>query len=214
MVVSIAASAAERPGTSETLPQTQARIVATLSFFNALGRLVGGSVGDFISAREGSTTLLDRSSVTAFTAVLALVSQLWGMQADTLGRPFFRSLQVPTALTGLAQGFVFGTIPVLTIEYFGLSRFSTNNGFFALAPAFFGWASSSAFGAAYDAATRRYSSLQLRAVCAHGPSCYRPALVYTASLACFALVLAIVLIWRRSRTIRSKLYRREPTQHG
>lgn len=69
-------------------------------------------------------------------ASLFVVSQI--LAATTGTAEGWAGLALPTAVTGLSYGCLFGLMPVLTLEFFGIHSFSSNNGLISLAPAVFG----------------------------------------------------------------------------
>lgn len=68
------------------------------------------------------------------TSLLFLLSQLSLLSISR--NPSY--LFLPTALTGLAHGCLFGLSGIIGLERFGIKSFSQTNGVLALAPAFFG----------------------------------------------------------------------------
>lgn len=136
----------------------QARLVSLLSIFNFVGRLVSGFGSDYLLHRRkgGSqkthsrtgdsrpsstttTTTVARGSIPRvvflpLTSLLFLLSQL-SLLAISHDPAY---LGLPTALTGLAHGCLFGLSGIIGLERFGIKSFSQTNGVLALAPALFG----------------------------------------------------------------------------
>lgn len=83
--------------------------------------------------RRRWTGSLPRVTFLPLTGLLFLASQLTLLLTARPSR-----LYLPTALTGLAHGCLFGLSGIIGLERFGMRSFSQTNGVLALAPAVFG----------------------------------------------------------------------------
>lgn len=109
----------------------QSRLVSLLSIFNCLGRLFSGFGSDYLLHHR--LLPLPRVFWLPLTASLLLSSQLAALAVSSP-----RALWIPTALTGLAHGCLFGLSGIIGLERFGIKSWSQTNGVLALAPAVFG----------------------------------------------------------------------------
>ena len=156
---------AESTLTPAQIARHQARLVSLLSIFNFLGRLVSGFGSDYLLHRRrkggsqaikktdsgtgetrssstttrGVPTTVARGSIPRvvflpLTSLLFLLSQLSLLSISHDPAYLF----LPTALTGLAHGCLFGLSGIIGLERFGIKSFSQTNGVLALAPALFG----------------------------------------------------------------------------
>ena len=153
---------AESTLTPAQIARHQARLVSLLSIFNFLGRLVSGFGSDYLlhrrrkggsqatkktdsgtgETRSSSTTAtatptrgsIPRVVFLPLTSLLFLLSQLSLLSISHDPAYLF----LPTALTGLAHGCLFGLSGIIGLERFGIKSFSQTNGVLALAPALFG----------------------------------------------------------------------------
>jgi hypothetical protein len=147
--------------TPAQIARHQARLVSLLSIFNFVGRLLSGFGSDYLlhrrkgGSRSMNTTdsrtgdIRPSSTTTAtsipngsiprvvflpLTSLLFLLSQLSLLSISHDPAYLF----LPTALTGLAHGCLFGLSGIIGLERFGIKSFSQTNGVLALAPALFG----------------------------------------------------------------------------
>ncbi|BGP31464.1 hypothetical protein JCM10296v2_003228 [Rhodotorula toruloides] len=121
----------------------QSRLVSLLSIFNCLGRLLSGFGSDYLLHHR--LLALPRVFWLPLTASLLLSSQLAALAVSSP-----KALWIPTALTGLAHGCLFGLSGIIGLERFGIKSWSQTNGVLALAPAVFGQSTNLLFGAIYD----------------------------------------------------------------
>ncbi|KAJ8294749.1 putative transporter mch1 [Rhodotorula toruloides] len=121
----------------------QSRLVSLLSIFNCLGRLFSGFGSDYLLHHR--LLPLPRVFWLPLTASLLLSSQLAALAVSSP-----RALWIPTALTGLAHGCLFGLSGIIGLERFGIKSWSQTNGVLALAPAVFGQSTNLLFGTIYD----------------------------------------------------------------
>ncbi|BGO98815.1 hypothetical protein NBRC10513v2_003211 [Rhodotorula toruloides] len=121
----------------------QSRLVSLLSIFNCLGRLLSGFGSDYLLHHR--LLPLPRVFWLPLTASLLLSSQLAALAVSSP-----RALWIPTALTGLAHGCLFGLSGIIGLERFGIKSWSQTNGVLALAPAIFGQSTNLLFGTIYD----------------------------------------------------------------
>ncbi|BGP24099.1 hypothetical protein JCM10295v2_003001 [Rhodotorula toruloides] len=121
----------------------QSRLVSLLSILNCLGRLLSGFGSDYLLHHPRFP--LPRVLWRPLTACVLLSSQL---SALAVSSP--KALWIPTALTGLAHGCLFGLSGIIGLERFGIKSWSQTNGVLALAPALFGQSTNLLFGTIYD----------------------------------------------------------------
>ncbi|BGP36703.1 hypothetical protein JCM10449v2_000604 [Rhodotorula kratochvilovae] len=129
------------------LAAAQSRLVSLLSIFNCAGRLAVGFSSDFFTHHAGPARFARIWWLVA-TASLFVVSQVLAAQADRVSG--IGGLALPTAVVGFAYGNLFGSVPVVCLERFGMAAFSQNNGFLTLSPSVFANFSNLLFGAVYD----------------------------------------------------------------
>ncbi|KZV69069.1 MFS general substrate transporter [Peniophora sp. CONT] len=120
----------------------QAAQVSTISVMNFAGRLAIGVAADITKQRFGRP----RSFCMTGVAALFIISQLVLINTGDVGK-----LWIASACLGFAYGSLFGLLPTLTIEWFGLAHFSENWGFISLFPVVGGNLFSLAFGRNLDA---------------------------------------------------------------
>ncbi|KAL1741130.1 major facilitator superfamily domain-containing protein [Schizophyllum fasciatum] len=119
----------------------QATQVSILSLMNCAGRVVTGLASDFVKTRMGRV----RSVLLIAIASCFLISQIMAANIDDPA-----SLWMATAALGFSYGSLFGVMPAVIIEWFGIVHFSENWGFVSLAPMFAGNLFSLAFGRNLD----------------------------------------------------------------
>jgi len=175
----------------------QAAQVSTLSVMNFLGRILIGLTSDFAKNRLH----YPRSYCLPLVAFLFLVSQIAVIGIDDVSHLWWA-----TALLGLAYGSVFGLFPTVAIQMFGLSHFSENWGYLALAPMFGGNLFSIIIGRNLDAhvpsgggTTELSSSTDYQ--CLEGRECYIDAFYMTTVACIVALMLGIWMGWRERRML-------------
>ncbi|GAA5881119.1 hypothetical protein JCM3774_000879 [Rhodotorula dairenensis] len=159
------------------------------------------------------------TSVLFFLSQLALVatSSTSEVRGGGGGGGGPRRLWIPTALTGLAHGCLFGLSGIIGLERFGIRNFSQTNGVLALAPALFGQATNLIFGRIYDShlvesSSSSFSSFELLDLglgpggggptCTAGRACFIRATYLTCgmSLAATAVGLVLALARKEMRT--------------
>lgn len=119
----------------------QATQVSVISIMNCAGRIAIGLASDFVKTRLGRV----RSVLLIGVATAFCTSQILASNIDD---PSW--LWVASALLGFSHGSLFGFMPAVVIEWFGMIHFSENWGFLSLAPMFAGNLFSLAFGANLD----------------------------------------------------------------
>ncbi|GAA6047344.1 hypothetical protein JCM3770_001898 [Rhodotorula araucariae] len=194
------------------LAQAQSRLVSLLSIFNCAGRLAVGFSSDFFLHHAGPARFARIWWLVA-TASLFVVSQVLAGQADRIS-----GLALPTAAVGFAYGTLFGSVPVVCLERFGMISFSQNNGFLTLSPSVFANFSNLLFGAVYDSHVtppttptpapapvpalasniKRGLAAPPAHVCALGRECFAAAFRATTLMSLVAVALAGWLATRRS----------------
>ncbi|KAI0310364.1 major facilitator superfamily domain-containing protein [Amylostereum chailletii] len=120
----------------------QAAQVSALSLTNFAGRILIGLAADATKARAR----LPRSCCLALVAALFVLAQGVLLRTQDVAH-----LWVASAALGLAYGGLFGLLPTLCIELFGLAHFSENWGYVSLFPVVGGNLFSLAFGRNLDA---------------------------------------------------------------
>ncbi|KAM0789266.1 hypothetical protein ACM66B_000108 [Microbotryomycetes sp. NB124-2] len=184
----------------------QAGLVSLLSLANCFGRLSVGFLSDVSVHRLPRRWRFSRVWWNVWTACLFTVSQVLASQAKYIdGR---HGLVLPTIVTGLAHGSLFGTSGILVLERFGMERFSSNNGVLALAPAIAGQLTNYMFGRIYDSHVPSHtralpSGPPSDRLCTAGRSCYVTAFHVTTGMAVAAIGLACVLVSRKSMKRRA-----------
>ncbi|POY73791.1 hypothetical protein BMF94_3332 [Rhodotorula taiwanensis] len=217
---------------TDRVAQHQSRLVSLLSIFNFLGRLLSGFGSDWLlhgrtrggtkrtsPSTDGSTIpdappssspslapvrrrSIPRVVFLPLTSLLFLISQLSLLPLTSPAR-----LYLPTALTGLAHGCLFGISGIIGLERFGIKSFSQTNGVLALAPAFFGQTTNLIFGRIYDSHLSPSSTLLtwpptqhvLAAMpsgqqqCTAGRACYVQATYLTCAMAALATLVGLGL---------------------
>ncbi|KAL1719424.1 major facilitator superfamily domain-containing protein [Schizophyllum commune] len=184
----------------------QATQVSILSVMNCAGRIVIGLASDFVKTRLGRV----RSVLLVGVALSLFVSQVLAGNIDDPS-----SLWMATALLGFSYGSLFGVMPAVIIEWFGMVHFSENWGFISLAPMFAGNLFSLAFGrnldregerGAREAAGASFADASLTSPapaaapdCVAGRSCYVATLHLTAFCCFCALLLSVYAVWRDER---------------
>ncbi|KAJ6532432.1 major facilitator superfamily domain-containing protein [Mycena capillaripes] len=182
--------------------QWQATQVSTISIMNFAGRIIIGLISDNIKNRFG----FPRSYSLVLVSSLFFCSQLFAAQIVDV-----TDLWKASALVGLSYGTIFGLLPTVCIEFFGLLHFSENLGFLSLSPIVGGNLFSIAFGRNLDAHEQGESAAAAAAAaaaphaaahrCLEGRSCYVATLGLTGT-ACFAAVfLSALAAWRERRKL-------------
>ncbi|KAF9782320.1 major facilitator superfamily domain-containing protein [Thelephora terrestris] len=153
--------------------------VSTLSIASCVGRILIGVTADFANHRGTR-----RARCLSIVAASFVVSQLVG-----LGVQDIKHLQYAVVLVGISYGGVFGLLPTIIIEWFGMDHFSENWGLVSLSPLVMGNIFSMVFGRIFDAHSS-HSEHGMR--CFEGARCYSASL-YMTTLACLgAFMLAVV----------------------
>jgi len=160
--------------------------VSTFSIASCIGRILIGVIADFTKHRGMRRAWCIPTVATSF-----LISQLVGLRVRDI-----EHLQYAVTLVGISYGGVFGLLPTITIEWFGMAHFSENWGLVSLSPLVAGNIFSMVFGRIFDA----NSSYNGHAMCCReGVQCYSTSL-YVTTWACFcALILALVAAKRDQR---------------
>ncbi|KAF9652133.1 MFS general substrate transporter [Thelephora ganbajun] len=161
----------------------QALQVSTLSIASCVGRILIGVTADF-----GKHRGMRRAWCISLVAISFLISQLVGLRVQDI-----EHLQYAAMLVGISYGGVFGLLPTIIVEWFGMAHFSENWGLVSLSPLVAGNIFSMIFGRIFDAHSS-YSGYEMR--CLEGARCYSASL-YVTTVACLcALILAFVAVKR------------------
>ncbi|KAI0717569.1 MFS general substrate transporter [Cerioporus squamosus] len=121
--------------------QWQATQVSTVSLMNCLGRICIGIIADFTKTKLH----LPRSFCIVLVATMFVISQLTCFAIEDINH-----LWKASVLLGLAYGGLFGLVPTVVIDWFGLTHFSENYGFLSISPLFGGNIFSIMFGRNLD----------------------------------------------------------------
>lgn len=124
----------------------QAAQVSTLSVGNFVGRILCGLVSDFLR----NHLHLPRAYSLCIVSSFFIISQ-----ALAIGISRVSTLWIATATLGVAYGGLFGALPAIVIDWFGLAHLSENWGYVTLAPLIGGNIFSIMFGRNLDAHTPR-----------------------------------------------------------
>lgn len=194
MVPNAALLALRAKSKAELVQRMQALQVSCLSLGNAFGRLLIGVVSDVVVRATDSPA--SRTFLLIPVVFLGILSQgvaAWPELITDVHRLLFVS-----CLTGLMYGTLFGLLPVLVFEWFGLESFSQNWGWMSFSPVIFGNTYNLLFGHVYDSNVPRYGHSHR---CLKGEECYRSVFVVT-TVGCFvALAVVMVLLCRRVRSL-------------
>ncbi|KAI5478285.1 serine carboxypeptidase [Pseudohyphozyma bogoriensis] len=186
----------------------QASLVSLLSIFNCTGRLASGFLSDYFVHHAPAHMRFARIWwLVPIAALFTLTQLLTGWTTEVEG---WTGLGLPTALIGFSYGALFGIVPTLTLEAFGMKSFSENNGYVSLSPAVFGNSANLLFGRIYDSnvdhsPTTSPSELVPRGgaaidhLCVMGRDCFSAAFHITALMCFGAMLLAVLLGLRRTR---------------
>ncbi|GAA5922365.1 uncharacterized protein JCM15063_003279 [Sporobolomyces koalae] len=198
---------------AKSVAKMQAHLVSLLSICNCLGRLAAGTSDVFLH-HVPEQFRFARVWWLTITAVLFIISQIIAGRADSIEG--VNGLALPTALTGFAYGNLFGSVPVVGLERFGVLNYATNNGYLTLSPAIFANLSNFIFGTIYDhhvqprtdpdegTGTRlirfakRAGGGETHGLCREGQACFAAAFRTTTVFGFIALVLALMLASRKS----------------
>lgn len=163
--------------------------VGLLSLASCAGRLFSGIGSDVVVRRlQGSRVWMLVASAGVF-----LIGQL---SALTIQNP--NLLVFLTLLTGLAYGCLFGVLPAVVGETFGMSGMGQNWGSLLLAPTLSGFFYNTVYGATLDAHTKP-SADGSEGRCVEGRACYSAAYIFTALSSMFGLVWALLYIYHETR---------------
>lgn len=209
--------------------QMQARQVSAISLCNFSGRIIIGLLSDWLVNRTASPA--NRVWLLVVVTTLALASQLLAAFPGAIST--VDSLFAISTLTGLAYGTLFGVCPTLVFEWFGMKHFSQNYGFVSLSPVVAGNIFNLLFGRIYDSHVPSDTTI-LRVVaealgamrnggkgaeggrgdhpaakhlCMDGEECYRQVFMITSIGCAIAVVVSLVLIGRRAKSLPAFLRR-------
>lgn len=118
--------------------------VSTLSLGSFAGRILCGLISDFIRTKLH----LPRAYSLCIVSSLFIASQVFAISVSSVG-----ALWIATVSLGLAYGSLYGALPAIVIEWFGLAHLTENFGFLGLAPLIGGNLFSIMFGRNLDART-------------------------------------------------------------
>ncbi|KAI5985531.1 major facilitator superfamily domain-containing protein [Pisolithus albus] len=146
-LISLALFAKANPNyEEEEASKLQAAQVSTLSVGNFAGRILIGLISDFTR----SHFQLPRAYSLCIVSSLFIISQAFAIGISSVG-----TLWMATAFLGLAYGSLFGCLPAIAIDWFGLAHLSENLGYLSLPPLIGGNVFSIIFGKNIDAHTPR-----------------------------------------------------------
>jgi len=162
--------------------------VSTLSIASCVGRISIGMAADFANHRGTR-----RSRCLSIVAMFFLISQLVGLRVQDI-----KHLQYAVLLVGFSYGGVFGLMPTIIIEWFGMAHFGQNLGLVSVSPIFAGNIFSVIFGRVFDAHS---SHGEYGMHCFEGARCYSASL-YVTALACFCALALAFLASKRDQGYR------------
>ncbi|RDA90443.1 hypothetical protein CP533_3010 [Ophiocordyceps camponoti-saundersi (nom. inval.)] len=154
--------------------------VSILSVCSFVGRLLSGVASDYLVKRLGASRI--------WCLVVACVVFLAGQaSALTVQNPHFLSLV--SGFSGLGYGLLFGVLPSIVTEAFGIRGLSQNWGFMTLAPVL----SSSLFNLFYGQIYDKHSVVDShgKRYCLEGIVCYYAPYWVSSAACCVALVVAL-----------------------
>ncbi|TKA55386.1 hypothetical protein B0A53_02310 [Rhodotorula sp. CCFEE 5036] len=175
---------------SVAVVKKQASLVSLLSLMNSAGRLAIGFTADFTTHHAPDRIRFARIWWLLATAGGFVVSQILAGKAERIDG--FGGLAVPTIAVGFSYGTLFGLVPVVMLERFGIRDFAQNNGWLCLSPSVFANFSNLLFGAVYDSHVSAPESLPIEPAPATAGNFVRrggtsaPAHLCTVGRACFA----------------------------
>lgn len=175
-----------KPLTQDLVAPIQTHQVAILSLSNCCGRLISGSLSDALK----NNFKLSRTYSLFLSVSLCMAAMVTSSQVSNVDM-----LWLPTALSGLFYGTVFGAYPGIISDDFGVKRFSFNWGLVALAPIPFSSWLAIRIGKLYDA------NSESAGMC-RGPRCFQGAYKLHIALSGVVFVL-LVLALRVQKTSRS-----------
>lgn len=129
---------------SVAVVKKQASLVSLLSLMNSAGRLAIGFTADFTTHHAPDRIRFARIWWLLATAGGSVVSQILAGKAERIDG--FGGLAVPTIAVGFSYGTLFGLVPVVMLERFGIRDFAQNNGWLCLSPSVFANFSNLLFG--------------------------------------------------------------------
>ncbi|KIK22453.1 hypothetical protein PISMIDRAFT_102363 [Pisolithus microcarpus 441] len=180
--ISLALFAKSNPNyEEEEASKLQAAQVSTLSVGNFAGRILIGLISDFTR----SQFQLPRAYSLCIVSSLFIISQAFAIGISSVG-----TLWMATAFLGFAYGSLFGCLPAIAIDWFGLAHLSENLGYLSLAPLIGGNVFSIIFGKNIDAHTPRGDTNTSQRRCFTGRECYVSSLQVTLIACMVALVLS------------------------
>ncbi|KAI6160927.1 major facilitator superfamily domain-containing protein [Pisolithus thermaeus] len=197
--ISLALFAESNPNYDEVeASKWQAAQVSTLSVGNFAGRLLIGLISDLMRNQFH----LPRACCLCIVSSLFVVSQALAIEISSVSM-----LWVATALLGVAYGGLFGALPTIVIDWFGLAHLSENWGYVTLAPLIGGNVFSIMLGRDLDAHTPRevtnlfpgVKPAALERQCLMGRECYVSSLRITLMVCMVALALSTWAIIRDGR---------------
>lgn len=129
---------------SVAVVKKQASLVSLLSLMNSAGRLAIGFTADFTTHHAPDRVRFARIWWLLATAAGFVVSQILAGKAENIDG--MGGLAVPTIAVGFSYGTLFGLVPVVMLERFGIRDFAQNNGWLCLSPSVFANFSNLLFG--------------------------------------------------------------------
>ncbi|KAI6040972.1 major facilitator superfamily domain-containing protein [Pisolithus marmoratus] len=188
--ISLALLAESNPNYDEVeASKWQAAQVSTLSIGNFTGRILIGLISDLIRNQFH----LSRAYCLCIVSSLFILSQALAIEISSVS-----TLWLATALLGVAYGGLYGALPTIVIDWFGLAHLSENWGFVSLAPLIGGNVFSVMLGRDLDAHTPREVTNSFPGVgpvspeqqCLMGRDCYVSSLRITLVACVVALALS------------------------
>lgn len=168
----------------------QALQVGVISLPNFAFRLLSGSLSDFVSRHYN----FQRLWLVVLAGTISFITQI---TAQIMTNPHY--VWILSLLTGSSYGLLFGVMPSIVGESFGMDHFSQNWGWVAAAPVFSSYILNMVFGKIYDShSTWIVGNDGLRTnVCTIGIACYSQAFVMTSFTSLASILLALYMIWSK-----------------
>lgn len=174
----------------------QALQVALISITNFSFRLLSGFFSDVVSKHHD----FQRLWLVVVSSTVGLITQIIAQYMQDAHYMWVLSL-----LTGSSYGLLFGVMPSIVGESFGMNHFSQNWGWVAAAPVFSSYVLNMLFGKIYDShsvwligddGTKMH-------ICKQGINCYSQAFFITTLTSLAAIILALYMIWSKKHASHS-----------
>ncbi|CAN6662856.1 hypothetical protein TRVA0_034S01200 [Trichomonascus vanleenenianus] len=174
----------------ESLQQLQSLQVGIISLSSFSGRLISGSLSDYITHKHN----LQRTWLLVGAGTISLMTQIAGLMVSDTSHLWMLSIG-----TGLSYGLCYGAYPTIVGDSFGMKHFSQNWGLLALSPVVASYLLNMLFGYYYD--VNSITDASGAHVCIQGRACYSNAFKVTVNAAIIVVFIALeIIISGRKRT--------------